>query len=476
MHRRRNIVTAIGIPTLVVGLLPAACAYSLTAEIVVAAVCLTGSVLTGAVAAIVVGRHVASAQARLRCQDLCTRRGAGVGFLSGIVDEAARIVDSAESRAADAAALRAQFEAREHIQNVRLAQLEAAIEMLRDGVFVLDNEGRLQLDNLAARQLMDAVGAAEDRLEQLEKIPALPKLFQECLRKNRSAGRQLAEFELRVGDEPRTFGAMAERMPGNRGIVMVVTDRTETELARTRHAEFVSSVSHELKTPMASIKAYIELLMDGDAADAEEQQELYGFIDGQIDRLTEMVNEMLNLARIESGVIKIQREDIELNDTLNKAVGVVVPVAAEKEISLVCELSDLYLPLHGDGDLFSQAILNLLSNAVKYTPSGGEVRIKSRMDDDKNAVIEIRDNGMGIPAESLPHIFDRFYRVPENNKAASGTGLGLAFVHYVITDIHSGSIAVDSVVDQGTTITIRVALGHLRKQKPVEPVALSSSV
>src|SRR5690606_21104867 len=151
------------------------------------------------------------------------------------------------------------------------------------------------------------------------------------------------------------------------------------------------------------------------------------------------------LTRVESGVIKVQREDCELNDVLHKAFGVVQQLAAEKQIRLIPELSELYLAVHLDRDLFGQAVINLLSNAVKYTPAGGEVRLRSRMDEDQ-AVIEVRDTGMGIPAESLPRLFQRFYRVPENNHAAAGTGLGLALVHYIVAELHNGSIAIDSVV------------------------------
>jgi len=187
--------------------------------------------------------------------------------------------------------------------------------------------------------------------------------------------------------------------------------------------------------------------------------EACGFIEAQVDRLTRLVNNMLNFARIQSGVIKVQREDFELNDLLHPAVETVRQLADEKGVRVVAELSDLYLAVHVDRDLLNQAVVNLLSNAVKYTPPGGEIRLRSRLDGDR-AVIEVKDTGMGIPSESLPRLFERFYRVPRNNSAAPGTGLGLALVKYIAADLHNGSIAVQSEVDKGSTFSVSLPFGH----------------
>jgi two-component system phosphate regulon sensor histidine kinase PhoR len=253
----------------------------------------------------------------------------------------------------------------------------------------------------------------------------------------------------------------------SRSIATIIEDIRDERQAKTRHAEFVSSVCHELKTPMASIKAYVELLIDGDVSEPDQQQEFFEFIETQVDRLTRLVDNMLNLARIESGVIELKREDCELNEILDKAFTVVKARAEEKSVRLISELSELYLPVHPDQDLLGQAIINLLSNAIKYTPEGGEVRLRSRMDEGE-AVIEVRDNGMGIPADALPHIFDRFYRVECNNKAAAGMGLGLALVHYILTELHNGDVSVESEVDEGTCFTARIPLGHRNRRPKLE--------
>ncbi|MBA4032812.1 MAG: hypothetical protein C0478_18240, partial [Planctomyces sp.] len=135
------------------------------------------------------------------------------------------------------------------------------------------------------------------------------------------------------------------------------------------------------------------------------------------------------------------------------------PQAAAKSQTVESQLSDLYIPAHVDEDLFSQAMVNLLSNAVKYTPSGGTITLKSRLEEDR-VIIEVRDTGMGIPAASLPRLFERFYRVPENMQAAAGTGLGLALVKYIVSSIHDGSISVSSTPGAGSCFTISIPAGH----------------
>ena len=249
------------------------------------------------------------------------------------------------------------------------------------------------------------------------------------------------------------------------GVALLARDATDAAAGQQNLGEFVSAVAHELKTPMAAIAAYAEMLRDGDIETPAERREVYGVIGEQCDRLTRLVENMLGLARIESGVVDVRRRDLELNDVLTSCAAVIRRLADEKEIALKLELSDLYLAVNVDPDLFGQAVTNLLSNAVKYTPAGGTVRLRSRLDGDR-AVVEVRDSGMGIPAADLPHIFGRFYRVEANESAAKGTGLGLALVHSVTTELHDGSVSVDSEVGKGSRFTLSLPFGHRDARRP----------
>lgn len=124
--------------------------------------------------------------------------------------------------------------------------------------------------------------------------------------------------------------------------------------------------------------------------------------------------------------------------------------------------------MHVDRDLLGQAIINLLSNAVKYTPENGRITLRSHMDE-LEAIISVEDTGFGIPPESLPKIFDRFYRVPEHQQSAKGTGLGLAFVQSIVQDMHNGHIAVESTVGVGSKFSMRIPLGHHDSKRPKKP-------
>jgi len=377
-----------------------------------------------------------------------------------------------------------EFEAKIHLRDKQIRHLQAALRSLDEPIVITDFQGQLKFCNDAAIDVLtvkdsdDSVDGgsqgSRDRdghrseLPRLESIPELKVLLEESRNRDNAVERRTTEFELAHAGATTVYRATATTLLDETGAlsgtVVVLKDVQAERQQKSRHAEFVASVCHELKTPMSSIKAFTEMLIDGDIEDESEQQECYGFIESQVDRLTRMVNSMLNLARIESGVIQVQREDCELNDVLNKALCVVQPTADEKNIRVVSELSDLYMAAHIDRDLLGQAVINLLSNAVKYTPAGGEIRLRSRIEETR-AVIEVRDTGMGIPDDSLPHIFERFYRVPENNKAASGTGLGLALVHYIVTELHNGEVTVESTVGEGTTFSLSLPLGHQKQNR-----------
>ncbi|MCH8830144.1 MAG: hypothetical protein IID45_11265 [Planctomycetes bacterium] len=374
-----------------------------------------------------------------------------------------------------------EFEAKIHLRDKQIRHLEAALRSLDEPIVITDFQGQLKFCNDAAIDVLTAKDSVDgdsqgsgDRnghrseLPRLESIPELKVLLEESRNRDNAVERRTTEFELAHAGATTVYRATATTLLDETGAlsgtVVVLKDVQAERQQKSRHAEFVASVCHELKTPMSSIKAFTEMLIDGDIEDESEKQESYGFIESQVDRLTRMVNSMLNLARIESGVIQVQREDCELNDVLNKALRVVQPTADEKNIRVVSELSDLYMAAHIDRDLLGQAVINLLSNAVKYTPAGGEIRLRSRIEETR-AVIEVRDTGMGIPDDSLPHIFERFYRVPENNKAASGTGLGLALVHYIVTELHNGEVRVESTVGEGTTFSLSLPLGHQKQNR-----------
>ena len=237
------------------------------------------------------------------------------------------------------------------------------------------------------------------------------------------------------------------------GAVAVFRDIGDQKVLQRRNAEFVSAVSHEMKTPLAGIKAYVELLADGDAEDEQTREEFLDVINSQADRLQRLIDNMLNLARIEAGVVNVNKQSRSLNELLEEALHVVQPAAEAKQIELVAGLSPMYLGVLADRDMILQAAINLLSNAIKYTPERGQITLRSKLGGDQ-VRFEVEDSGVGLSEEDCGRVFEKFYRVAKDKNMASGTGLGLPLARHIVEDVHGGSLTVTSALGQGSTFIV----------------------
>jgi two-component system phosphate regulon sensor histidine kinase PhoR len=223
--------------------------------------------------------------------------------------------------------------------------------------------------------------------------------------------------------------------------------------------DFVSNVSHELRTPLASIKAYVEMLIDGEADDEKTKRDFYDVIQNEANRLGRLIDNILNISRIESGLIKINKQPQSLAVILKDAMEVIEPQARMKQIELKEEMTAVFYQTMADRDMLYQAVLNLLGNAVKYTHEGGTITVSATVDEAKRKVItKITDTGVGIPPKDLPFVFDKFYRAEANNRMAKGTGLGLSLVKQIIEGVHKGRIFVESHVGKGSCFGFELRL------------------
>jgi len=339
--------------------------------------------------------------------------------------------------------------------------VEAVIHAISDGVLVMDAFGDLVLTNEAAEKIFGFTFDASARKPVEETISDRP--FLELLHEMHETGlavpHRTVEWVQGSGENARTWRVILNTVVEGRkhdrvsGVVAVLHDVTkEKEIARMK-SDFVSNVSHELKAPLSSIKAYAEMLLDGEVADEAEAGEFLGVIAGETDRLGRLIESILNLSRLESGLIPAKKTDLAMTEILRDVGDVMTPQATKKNIRLETDLAPVFFRVHADRDLLYQAVLNIVSNAVKYTPEGGQVSISTYLDDG-SVVVDVVDTGYGIPPEDMDRVFEKFYRSPHSAGGAGGTGLGLPLVKHVVETIHGGRVALESRVGKGSVFRI----------------------
>jgi two-component system phosphate regulon sensor histidine kinase PhoR len=376
-----------------------------------------------------------------------------------------RLVEYAQ-RAEQLEMARAAAEVRVRRTAVERDQLREILAGLSDPVVAVDQFGDVVLANPSAERLLAirANGDSHPALEQLERCEQLVSMLGETRRRRTSTQRSA---EVSLADEEgkphwfriacRTLASQHETCGSERnaqhGAVAVLTDITGQKAIQKRNAEFVSAVSHEMKTPLSSIRAYVELLVDGEAEDDHTREEFLGVINSQADRLQRLIDNMLNLARIEAGVVAVNKSALSLNELLQEALGVMQPAAEKKSQKLMGEFSPLYLGVLADRDMLLQGAINLISNAVKYTPASGAITVRSKLND-QEVIFEVQDTGVGLSPEDCQMVFEKFYRVKKDREMAQGTGLGLPLVKHIVEDVHGGRIEVASELGRGSTFRV----------------------
>ena len=346
----------------------------------------------------------------------------------------------------------------------RKNSVEAILNSIRDAVIVTDDRDRIILANTAAEELFgfefDPLQPqdAEENVSSCELVSAISK----CRTSKTAHVRHELIFE-KNEQPPVSYDTVLSCVEDDRGnvlqVVAVLHDVTrEKEISQMKN-DFVSHVSHELKTPLASINAYAEMLVDGEAEDTETIEQFCGIIQSQAQRLSRLIEDILNISRIESGLVKVSKETHSLALVIRDSVKMITSYAQEKNIAVHSPASILYDQVNIDRDMISQVVINLLSNAVKYTPANGEITVRTDLNEIEGQVtVTISDTGVGIPAEDVDHVFDKFYRVKANNKYAKGTGLGLNLVKQIVETVHGGSVFVTSVAGEGSTFGVVLPL------------------
>ena len=374
-------------------------------------------------------------------------------------------LDGCATRAADDKKQIQDLRIQIQLSQKREKNTEAIIYSIRDAVIVSDEYDKLLMANEAAGRIFNFDFKNSQRRPLSELIGGDRGEFADFLSHSRQSRNQAIRREIEFSEqgERKTYDCIVSYVYDQNqqvcGVVAVLHDVTREKQIQQMKNDFVSHVSHELKTPLASITAYSEMLADGEANDEQTRREFYSIIQNQAQRLNRLIEDILNTSRIESGLIKVNKELVSLTMLIEEQLQMIRGCAEEKNIKLIGQKPIVFDRVYVDRDMISQVIVNLLSNAVKYTPSGGSVKIETAVDEAASlARVTVTDTGVGIPEDEIGRIFEKFYRVGANKKQAKGTGLGLNLVKQIVEKVHEGRVFVTSRVGVGSTFGFELPL------------------
>ena len=338
------------------------------------------------------------------------------------------------------------------------AKLEAILSSMFEGVMLTNERGEILLVNPSIRKLFLIDSSPEGR-KPLEVVRnnAIQEIVDRVLHENREVITQEVGISTPEQKTIMINGVPIVKDNVIEGAVFVFHDITELKRLEEIRKDFVANVSHELRTPISSIKGYAETLLDGKVDNKDTVKEFLNIIYQDSNRLANLIDDLLDLSRIESGKMKMEFEPLEILPIVNRCVNVLEKSAKDKSVSVKLNIpADLPKAL-GDHKRLSQVFLNLLDNAIKYTPEGGSIKI-SAIRKEKIVQVDISDTGIGISEKDLPRIFERFYRVDKaRSRELGGTGLGLSIVKHIV-QAHNGQVWVKSMPGRGSTFSCTIPI------------------
>lgn len=340
-------------------------------------------------------------------------------------------------------------------------KLQSILVSVNEALFAVDRSCKIMLINPVARELFDI--QEEDvygkHILEVVRSNKLHDILKDILDNNQMGQTEITVHypERRILKINTNFIRLDLDPTRIIGIMALIQDVTEMRKLEKMRSDFVANVSHELKTPLTSIRGFIETLKSGAIDDGKVRNKFLDIIDIESERLTRLINSLLHLSAIENQAYLLKREKIHIKEVMNEIEVITERLIENKNLNYISEIESELPEIYGCRDRFKQMILNLIENAIKYTPENGEVRvlIYKRYD---NIMITVKDTGIGIPKEDLPRLFERFYRVDKaRTRRVGGTGLGLSIVKHIVLSFN-GNIKVNSQVGKGSEFTIRIPI------------------
>lgn len=345
--------------------------------------------------------------------------------------------------------------------------LEAILHSTADGLIVFDQENHVTHINPAAEKLLGI-----EKNQALQDHPSIGQLLAQDREKSRDEMPWVDEAYMESSS--KTLKILTDPVLDEEGKLLgymkTLQDVTLEKEVDKMKTEFISTVSHELRTPLTSIKGYVDLILDGEAGEINEiQSEFLEIVKQNNDRLVELINDLLDVSRMESGRVKMEKEPLWLPEVIREAVVSIENLAKNKDMSITLDIPEGLPLVLADRQRLLRILVNLLSNAIKYTQPKGKLFVSVKPQDGFLAT-SVRDTGIGIPSEHLDRLFVKFYRVDSSlTSEIGGTGLGLAIVKSIV-DLHGGQVWAESEVGKGSTFTFTLPLDKRKEETRKAPV------
>ncbi len=381
-----------------------------------------------------------------RAVEALTAGGLSGAPLQASSDEMGTLTNAFNSMAAQ---LQTQIKSLESEQQ----KLAAVLQEMTDGVLMIDSDGMIQLINPAAERIFGIriTQGTEKSLTKALRQHQLLELWQKC---QVSQQTEAVDFSTHRQINLHCIATpLSPSLPGS--ILLVCQDLTRQRQIESMRRDFISNVSHELRTPLAALKVLTETLQDGALDDPPAAQRFLGQMETEVDSLSLMVTELLELSRIESGRVPLQIRPTTPISMIEQAVERLSLQAERAELELKINCAEDLPPVSADPLRTQQVLVNLLHNAIKFTPAGGRVTITAAAQDEA-VKFSVQDTGIGISSSDLPRIFERFFKA-DRARSTSGTGLGLAIARHLV-EAQGGKIWAESEVDRGSTFTFTIPI------------------
>ena len=333
------------------------------------------------------------------------------------------------------------------------ARSEAMLSTMIEGVLATDGQGRISISNRAAERMLSLSSrdVVNRDLLDIARYPELHTAIQSA-RENKATAK--AEFET-LDPDRRRIKARATYLSSEpeKGVAIVLRDVTDLHALENMRRDFVANVSHELKTPLASIKAYAETLRLGAIDDKDKNVQFVTQIETQAELLNLQIQDLLEIARVESGSSAFNIENIDINQLCRRSAQDLQAQADQRKVKLLLDVDQHPIIAKAEANGVTTIINNLISNAIHYTPAEGQVTVRTRLNGDR-VQIEVSDTGIGISPEQQARVFERFYRVDKaRSRDEGGTGLGLAIVKH-LTQAFDGQVELESQIGKGSTFRV----------------------